>query len=213
MIRLFLDLVLKSILDMIKSEEPPPKRGIPDPAYREAADRLGVTPAHVRAVDDVESRGNGFLTDGRPKILFEAHVFSRRTGGRYDESHPGISSPTWDRSLYKGGAAEHNRLAKAAALDRDAAIQSASWGRYQIMGMNWEACDYDSLDAFYDAMHRSETDHLRAFTEFVISEGLDAALRVEDWTAFARGYNGPGYRKNRYDEKMRRAYERHNAGA
>ncbi|NVH65249.1 DUF3380 domain-containing protein, partial [Burkholderia pseudomallei] len=36
-----------------------------------AADTLGVSVACVRAVNEVESRGVGFLDDGRPKILFE----------------------------------------------------------------------------------------------------------------------------------------------
>jgi len=32
-------------------------------------------------------------------------------------------------------------------------------------------------------------------------------LAARDWPAFARAYNGPGYRKNRYDDKLRRAYD------
>jgi hypothetical protein len=192
-------------------EPEPPKRGIPDRAFADAADRLGVTPAHVRAVDKVESRGEGFLDDGRPKILFEAHYFSRLTGHRYDQSHPDISSRRWDRSLYVGGSGEHDRLRCAMELDRAAALKSCSWGRYQIMGANWDQCGYESLQAFIDAMFRSETDHLRAFVGFVQTNRLDVALQRNDWASFARGYNGPAYRQNRYDERMRRAYEAYSA--
>ena len=41
-----------------------------------AAKELGCEVAVVKAVDDVESKGKGFLPCGIPVILFEAHVFS-----------------------------------------------------------------------------------------------------------------------------------------
>src|SRR5687767_4373955 len=92
-----------------------------------AAAELGVEPALIAAVAEVESAGAGFLRDKRPKILFEAHIFSRRTGHRYDGSHPNISSPTWNRALYgASGAHQYERLHEAIALDRKAALESAS---------------------------------------------------------------------------------------
>ena len=39
------------------------------------ADQLGLETAVVKAVNKVESSGRGFLIDGRPKILFEGHIF------------------------------------------------------------------------------------------------------------------------------------------
>jgi N-acetylmuramidase len=63
-----------------------------------AAQQLGCELVVLKAVADVESRGNGFLADKRPKILFEAHVFSRLTGHQYDGTHPGISSRVWNRA-------------------------------------------------------------------------------------------------------------------
>src|SRR5690349_16354590 len=105
--------------------------------YQRAASALGCETAVIRAVDRVESAGSGMLLNGQPEILFEAHIFSRLTGGKYDTSHPHISSRSWNRSLYKGGAAEHGRLDEAVALNRTAALQSASWGRFQILGSNW----------------------------------------------------------------------------
>jgi len=32
-------------------------------------------PAAIKAVVSVESGGNGFISDGKPKILFEGHIF------------------------------------------------------------------------------------------------------------------------------------------
>jgi hypothetical protein len=107
--------------------------------WQRAAKQLGVDVASIKAVADVEAAGSGFLSNGQPKILFEAHQFSRLTNGRYNASHPNISSHSWNRSLYKGGAAEHNRLHEAQALNDTTALKSASWGKFQIMGFNYNS--------------------------------------------------------------------------
>src|SRR5690606_34593899 len=39
------------------------------------ANRLGLSVATIKAVNEVESSGRGFNVDGNPKILFEGHVF------------------------------------------------------------------------------------------------------------------------------------------
>ena len=85
---------------------PQPVRGLSEADYAAAARLLRVDVASIKAVAEVEARGSGFLPSGRAKILFEAHVFSARTGHRYDTSHPGISSPRWNRALY-GAGGEH----------------------------------------------------------------------------------------------------------
>src|SRR5260370_238599 len=86
------------------------------------ADALGCQPAAVHAVWDIEAGGDGFLEDGRPKILVEAKRFWTETGGRFGRSN--ISSPVWDRTLYgPGGAHQYDRLAIALDLDREAALK------------------------------------------------------------------------------------------
>jgi hypothetical protein len=176
--------------------------------YEDAAKELGVEVAAIKAVSNVESLGSGFQADGRPKILFEAAVFSRLTAHKYDKSHPNISSKTWNRKLYKGGAEEYKRLAEAAKLDREAALRSASWGKFQIMGDNYRDLGYESAEAFVHAMCASERNQLKAFVKFIRSKGLKTALRDKNWAKFARLYNGPGYKKNRYDIHMRDAYQK-----
>lgn len=177
--------------------------------YQREAKRLGCDVAAIKAVAAVESSGDGFLSSGDPKILFEAHVFDRLTGGRYRKSHPNISSARWDKSLYgPGGAHQHKRLQQAVALDRNAALQSASWGKFQVMGFNWELVGRRSLQAFINAQYLSEAEHLRDFVGYVIARGLADELQRKDWPGFALGYNGAGYAANRYDEKMAAAYRR-----
>ena len=178
-----------------------------------AAAALGCERAVIDAVCDVESAGGGFLADGRPKILFEAHAFHTATGGRWDRANPNVSSPAWDRSLYgASGAHQYDRLAEATALDRSAALQSASWGRFQVMGNNYGAAGFANIDAFVQMMCDREAAHLDAFLGYCRKAGLAPALRDRDWATFARRYNGPG-QVDHYAALLSAAYDRHAAHA
>jgi len=178
-------------------------------AIARAAHRLGCEVAAIRAVIDVESAGAGFLGDGRPKVLLEAHVFSRETGGYFDHSHPTLSTRHWQRDLYKGGAAEYLRVYQAAQLNGEAAMRACSWGLFQIMGFNFAECGEKSLHGFLLAMHHNEDAQLALFTGFIESASLAAPLRSRDWATFARGYNGSSYARNQYDTKLAAAYAQH----
>lgn len=171
-----------------------------------SAKRLGVTVAHVRAVDAVESNGAGF-TLGRPVLLFEPHRFSRATGGRFDATHPHVSYPRWDPARYpRTQNVRYAQLLTAVGLDVDAGFASASYGRFQILGENYEGCGFASPFEFAHAMAQDEAAQLRAFENFIRSKGLLDALRRGDWATFARGYNGTAYRQNRYDERLAAAF-------
>jgi len=192
---------------------PPPARISADDIAAEAQ-KIDCDAAAIWAVCDVESSGGGFLPDGRPKILFEAHIFGRLTGHKYDRTHPNISSPTWNRALYgAGGAHQHDRLNEAIGLDRSAALESASWGMFQIMGFNYGKCDFSSVDEFATAMRASERAHLNAFLRFCRSSGLVKFLAAHDWLHFALGYNGPDEAKNNYHVKLEQAYQRRSTTA
>jgi hypothetical protein len=170
---------------------------------------LQCEPAAIWAVCDVESAGGGFLPDKRPKILFEAHIFGRLTQHRWDATHPNVSSPAWNRALYgAAGAHQYDRLTEAISLDRGAALQSASWGMFQILGMNYAACGFAGVEDYVTAMCAGEGAQLAAFGAFCRHGGLDPSLRAHDWTQFALGYNGPGEAENDYDEKLAAAYWR-----
>lgn len=186
-----------------------PATRLGDADIEAAATKIGCQVAAVRAVIDVESRG-GFLADGRPKILFERHYFARLTKGRFNGSHPDISNPKWGG--YTGGGAEYTRLARAIGLDRDAALRSASWGAFQIMGDNCKMCGFANVEDFVTAMVSGEPAQLDAFVQFIKKSRLDDELIRLDWAGFARGYNGPAYLVNKYHTKMEAAYRFHSAG-
>lgn len=190
------------------------KRIVSTETWKELARRLQVEEAALRAVAEVESAGSGFLpaSDGRPKILFEGHIFHRLTAGRYSADYRNISYPKWDRRQYSGSlAGEWRRLDKAAALDQEAALQSASWGAFQIMGFNYALCGYDNVGRFVDRQAANAEGQVEAFANFLARPGspLIVPLRRKDWATFARLYNGPGFRQNRYDEKLAAAYAKY----
>lgn len=182
------------------------KFGISENDYKNAAESLQCDVAAIKAFAKVESRGSGFLSDSNPVILFERHIFYRLL------KEKGISCN--DTSIcstrtggYLGGTGEHDRLKRAVDVDRDSALQSASWGMFQCMGFNWKVCGYKSLQEFINAAYRSEKDHLDMFVGFIKSNNkLLTAVRNKDWPTAARIYNGPAYKKNNYDVKLAQAY-------
>ncbi|MBW8814051.1 MAG: N-acetylmuramidase family protein [Caulobacterales bacterium] len=193
-----------------------PAAPLTDQDLAAAASALGVSIARIRAVDQVESNGRGFHPETRrPVILFEPHVFSRLTSGRFDASHPDLSYPKWGERPYPAAQSQrYDQLAAAMALDEGAALQSASWGRFQIMGYNFKPAGFASVRDMVRALVRSEGAHLAAFASLVShSAGMLAALRAGDWAGFARAYNGPGYAQHGYDQKLKAAYARLTAPA
>ena len=183
---------------------------ITDADIQAAAEKLGVTPAHIRMVRTVESGGKSFDDRGRPVILFEPHIFHRRTDGKWSPSD--FSYAAWGARPYpKGYDARWAQMAQAAAKDEEAALESASWGLFQIMGFHWRSLGYSSVVDMVQAMTASEAAHLDAMVRFIKVNGLAAALRkcragdADSCRDFARGYNGGGYARNNYHVKMARA--------
>ena len=120
-----------------------------DDDYKEAADSLSnqgyeVQVAVIKAIVKVESSGSGFLDNGMAKILFEGHKFWHwlKEGGKdpkeYLFGNEDILYEKWTRQHYLGGAREYERLNRAMIIDQKAAIYSASWGKFQILGENLE---------------------------------------------------------------------------
>lgn len=179
-----------------------------------AAKTLDAELAAVKAVNLVESVGCGFGEDLRPRILLERHVaYKRASVAGMDSKQLAASYPNLvnsKRGGYVGGSHEWSRFAQLASISSEAvAIESCSWGAFQIMGYHWSALGYDSAAAFMAAMCHSEAEQLAAFVRFVQADAkLHQALRAKDWAAFASHYNGPAYRDNLYDSKLATAYQR-----
>lgn len=178
--------------------------------WAEAAHSLRLPVAVIKAVAEVEAVGKGYTADGQTKILFEPHIFGKYTNYKYNKSHPHLSSSKWNRQNYgPSGTYQHKKLGEAVMLDRNAALMSASWGAFQVMGFNWKVCGYKSLQAFINDVTGSAAGQLRAFVGYVRGRGLADELQRMDWAGFARGYNGPAYAANKYDKKLEAAYAKY----
>lgn len=173
------------------------------------ASNLGVHAPEVWTVLAVETSGCGYLPNRRPQILFERHIFHRLTNGQYDDGDISDPSPGGYGPM---GAPQYDRLARAIAKDRNAALQSASWGIGQIMGMNYANAGFQNAEEMVAAMSDSEDQQFTAVGSFLSSTGLGASLRAHDWASFARGYNGPNYAINRYDIRLNGEYQKYSAG-
>jgi hypothetical protein len=187
---------------------PPGRVGPPtEDQYRRIAARLKVDGPSLIAIFKVEAQRAGFAQDGRAVILFEPLVFSRLTGGKYEESHPLISSRTWRKELYGADhASRWAQLSEAHKLDPEAAYASASYGAYQIMGTHFRKTGFETASEYVQFISESEANQLEAFVRFVASAGMLDEIQRRDWYGFVRRYNGPGAVEH-YVRRLTAAYE------
>lgn len=201
--------------------------------YQAAAKKLNCEVPAIKAVARVESGGKkAFDEKNRPVILYERHKFHKHTGGKFSEEHPWLSSKKRYRLAnnktkkeqlkaerkagmhltgdFYGATSDINytRLAKAYLLDKEAALKSCSWGKFQVLGENAEWLGYPDVFEFVKLMSVSESEHLDSFVRYVKkSAAALKGVQTLDWAKFARAYNGENYKAFNYDEKMREAYE------
>ncbi|GLS41016.1 hypothetical protein GCM10010869_66130 [Mesorhizobium tianshanense] len=170
--------------------------------------RIGVGEDEIHAFLDVETGGHGFDAQGRPIILFEPHVFFRNLSGaaRAQAVAAGLAYPRWGEKPYPRDS--YPRLKAACAIDETAALRSASWGLGQVLGENFKAAGFLTVQAMVEAMMEDEALQLAAAVNFIAANRLDDKLRNHDWAGFAKGYNGASYRKNAYDTRLADAFRK-----
>lgn len=168
--------------------------------------RIGVGEDELHAFMDVEAAGSGFDRQGRPKMLFEPHVFYRNLtpAKRTKAVKAELAYARWGERPYPSDS--YPRLVAAMAIDETAALKAASWGLGQILGENFAMVGYESPQDMVWAFMEDEEHHLEAIVDFLIAAKLDDHLRNHRWEDLARGYNGPGYAKHNYHGRMAAAY-------
>ena len=179
-----------------------------------AAQKLGANLASIWAITFTETDPpyGGFYNDKRPQILFERHIFSKLTKGRFDAGYPDISNPV-PGGYGAGGANQYDRLSRAMSLDESAALQSASWGIGQVLGENFSEAGFPSPQAMVAQAFASEDQQILAVANEIIADKAADALANQRWADFARIYNGPNFADSNYDVRLGSWYERFHSGA
>jgi len=178
------------------------------------ANKLKVPPSAVIGTLVAESGGAGFASDGRLIIRFEVHLFYRFWGEQNQDSFNRFFS--FDRSSAANGFKNHmwrpnveselqffhgknNRewevLTFARALNDTAALKSISMGMSQVVGFNFKAIGYESVQQMFESFARSAHAQILALFDYVKgpsgSSPVITAMQNGDFVAFARAYNGP----------------------
>lgn len=177
------------------------------------ASRLGCTVRQIKAVAKVESAGGGWDNTGLLKCLYERHYLWRRV----KVAVPLLSNPApGGYTIDADGDGINDSWQKVAAatlrFGAGFAFECASWGKFQIMGAHWKALGYPTVLDMVWELSRTEADHYDAFGRFIEANGLTGALRQVDGNpdncrALAKGYNGSGYERGRYHEKIAAAWK------
>jgi hypothetical protein len=169
---------------------------------------IGVGEDEIHAFMEVEAAGSGFDAQGRPKMLFEPHVFFRELARMPDmQSHAvsiGLAYAKWGQAPYPKDS--YPRLESAMAINETAALRSASWGLGQILGRNFDQIKYTSVQAMVQAFCVDEENQLRAIVDFLVANNIADDLRAHRWDVVARVYNGPGYAAHGYHTRLAAAF-------
>lgn len=176
----------------------------------------------AKAVFAVEAGDSGFR-DGRLIARFEPRVFlrmlsteNRKIGEMFftvgvsvrDEK---MALSGWWKSFHGDNVLEWLAIGVASVVDRDAALQSSSFGIAQIMGFNAQMVGYANAQAMVDAFQKSEESQAKAFFDYCVAKkdshgSALQALRDGDLWRFAHLYNGEG-QEEYYSERIRKTLE------
>lgn len=169
---------------------------------------IGCEIATLQAIIQVETAGSGYDKEGRPKALFEPHIFYRLVAD---------DKPTLRRAIEAGVAYKRQgtrpyprdsypHIVAAMKLNPAAAWMATSWGLGQILGENFQKCGYASVLAMVLAFMSGEDPQIKAMANFLVASDLTVALREKDWAKIERVYNGPSGWKHGYAKKLAAAY-------
>src|SRR5690606_12433841 len=97
---------------------------------------------------------------------------------------------------------------RSAKINRQAALESISIGLGQVMAAHWRKLGFDSVDDLIILARSGAAGQIDLMARYIGKFGLADEVQRLDFPAFARGYNGPGYKAGGYHLKMAAAYRR-----
>lgn len=163
--------------------------------YQQTAKELNVQPASVRAFAVVESDEKSHTAAGFPVIRFESHRYKK-----YRVAERGAMA--FDKATNSKNLDERwEQFERMRDVASDAAILSHSFGIFQVMGFNYKLCLCADVETF---LRRSMTveGQFTLFKRFVLSSpALHSAIMRHRPDEVGFHYNGPQYKRNKYDVK------------
>lgn len=178
------------------------------------AKELGDTSTiRIKTIARVESGLSCFFENGLPKILYERHIFYRlikrvisvSTFGLISDLKPGGYTTDIDKNRISDS---WDRLSFAVCENPDAALQSISIGKFQVLGKYYKELGYSHPIEMLWSASQSELAHYDMLKGYIlkIANLTSAFLSIDEnpnkCRAFAKGYNGPNYKKNDYHNKL-----------
>jgi len=183
----------------------------------ENAEYLKVDRAFLLAVIEKESAGKfAWNVQGAhlPAIRIEGHYFYRILAKKSPEKlaaaiDQGLANKTAGAVKNPNSYADrYAMLDRMARIDEDAAYRSISVGAGQVMGDHFQLLGYGSaVNMWRDA--RTPYGQIKQIIRFIEKNpAILSAARGLDFKKFARLYNGPKYKKNRYDTLLKAHYDK-----
>jgi len=167
--------------------------------YKKAAEDLDVEEEVLKAIAKQESHERSFYLDGQATILFERHIMRRcliKKGYSIDQVNK-LQVDYPDIVNTQGGSyniSSYTKLGIAKEIDYDCAVQSCSWGKFQVMGLYYSNL-YSSPSALEEAMNKCELQQFRYFLSYLKNtNGIIMALKNKNWESIARLYNGVNWK-------------------
>lgn len=174
--------------------------------YQATAKELDIAPAQVRAFAIVESDEKPFTPSGNPVVRFEAGYWKRfrvatKAATIFDKAkNPADLDARWEQFL------------RMKQVDETAAILSHSFGLFQLMGFNFKHALCADPVTFLGE-HMTVEGQFKLFRRFVkMSPALLSAIRMNKPDGVGHHYNGPQYKRNKYDVKWAAASKAGGAG-
>ena len=192
---------------------------INDNDYEIAAKELGIEKEVLMAIAKQESKGSSFQAVKQATILFERHkmysllIKKGNTKASVDAlsiEHPSIVNKN------SGGyndMTSYDKLKTAKSIDYDCAVQSCSWGKFQVMGFHY-ANLYSSPRELEKAMNMCELQQFKYFVLYLKkTNGMVNALKSKNWEEIATLYNGPKWKEKNpeYANNIKRYYNQFKA--
>ena len=183
-----------------------------DKTLEDYADELQVDICVLEAIKYQESKGSGFYKwrgkhNGRATKLFERHIFYRQLvkhgvdPAQLIAERPELKDIIGLSQYQKYGKdkTQQDRFDLACTVHLDAAIESPSWGEFQVLGKWWKMCGFKSAEDFRNNMATPEG-QLHAFIGYLRGcNGMIEAIRAKDWHQMKILYNGPKFQDRNGD--------------